>query len=496
MSACMRMVVMIVLMAPASAWAHALGGRYDLPLPLGFYLTGSALAVALSFVGVAALLRPSATPSRSGWRCDLTAYRPIRFLVSPPAANLAGALGLAMLGLMLVAAYVGSSRPAENPAVTIAWILFWVGGAYLSVATGDGWWRALDPWRFGFRLWQRLAARRGVTAHRGNPAQEFGRWPAAVLLAAVFWLELVYPDAAKPATLGTLIVAYSLLAWATMARYGPDEWRRRCDPFAALFGELARLAPLALRSRGSRMRPSLTLRPPGQGITEGPPASPSTTAIILVLLAAVSFDGLTATPQWAAAWRALADVDSVSAALRGAEILGLSGYAIVSTVAFAVALAAFAGAYIAACAGAAAIARAVSRDDSVTTARLVAVFAPTLLPIGAAYHLAHYFSYLLIQGQRILPQLSDPLGRGQDWVGMADHGIAIDIVSPATVWYVAVGAIVGGHVAAVYAAHRQALRRLDGLRTVALSQLPLVTLMIGYTVFSLWLFAQPTVEAG
>lgn len=60
----------------------------------------------------------------------------------------------------------------------------------------------------------------------------------------------------------------------------------------------------------------------------------------------------------------------------------------------------------------------------------------------------------------------------------------------------AVAAIVVGHVGAVYAAHRQAMRSLGPPRVVALSQLPLVALMIAYTVFSLWLFAQPTVEVG
>ena len=57
------------------------------------------------------------------------------------------------------------------------------------------------------------------------------------------------------------------------------------------------------------------------------------------------------------------------------------------------------------------------------------------------------------------------------------------------VWYLSVGAIVIGHIAAVVLAHRRALR--DSARRPILAGLPLVVLMIGYTVLSLWIIAQP-----
>ncbi|MFD2856706.1 hypothetical protein ACFSZS_20770 [Seohaeicola zhoushanensis] len=71
--------VLIAMMAllPVPATAHAFGARYDLPLPLGLYLSAAGLAVALSFGGV--LLYPQkalATPSRwisgfyRGWRAS------------------------------------------------------------------------------------------------------------------------------------------------------------------------------------------------------------------------------------------------------------------------------------------------------------------------------------------------------------------------------------------------------------------------------------------
>ncbi|MEX2575871.1 MAG: hypothetical protein WD382_04390 [Halofilum sp. (in: g-proteobacteria)] len=444
------------------------------------------MAVALSFIGAVALLRTTpdnrlrATDPRSAGSTHLLLPR---------------IFGLGLLAFIGAVAVAGSAHPADNPAITLTWVLLWVGGAYLSVLTGDAWWRAIDPWRAGFRLWERLAIRRSWPVHRAWPAAGMGRWPAVALLAGVFWLELVYPDAAQPRTLGVLLLAYSLVTWTGMALYGPRRWLWRGEAFGALFRELGRLAPIAFCPGGGNGGPKIALRSPMEGLATARSVSRSTTVLILLLLAAVSFDGLTATPQWAAAWRALTGMATVSAALGGIEALGLSGYAVASTIVFAATVIVFAGLYAVACAAAARLAHPGDGHDT-SAGRFIDLFAPSLLPIGVGYHLAHYFSYLLIQGQRLVPQLSDPFGTGADWLGTADYAVNIGIVSPATVWYVAVGAVVGGHVVAVYAAHRLALRYLRDRRAAALSQLPLIALMIGYTIFSLWLFAQPTTELG
>jgi hypothetical protein len=49
--------------------------------------------------------------------------------------------------------------------------------------------------------------------------------------------------------------------------------------------------------------------------------------------------------------------------------------------------------------------------------------------------------------------------------------------------------IVWGHVAAVFAAHRLAVRGAPRARAL-LAQAPLVVLMVGYTVAGLWVLAQ------
>ncbi len=121
-------------------------------------------------------------------------------------------------------------------------------------------------------------------------------------------------------------------------------------------------------------------------------------------------------------------------------------------------------------------------------------FVLSLVPIAIAYHLAHYLSYLLIQGQAIIPLASDPLGFGWNLLGTADRAPDIGIVDAGFVWNTCVIAIVGGHIAAVLVAHVTALRVFGDARAATRSQYPLVALMVGYTMLSLWVLSQPIVE--
>ena len=111
-----------------------------------------------------------------------------------------------------------------------------------------------------------------------------------------------------------------------------------------------------------------------------------------------------------------------------------------------------------------------------------------------AYHLAHYLSLLITQGQFIIPLLSDPFGVGWDLWATAAYKVKFGIVSASFVWYAAVTAIVLGHVFSVFLAHLVALELFGNKRQALLSQIPMVTLMVLYTMVSLWIFAQPIVE--
>jgi hypothetical protein len=129
----------------------------------------------------------------------------------------------------------------------------------------------------------------------------------------------------------------------------------------------------------------------------------------------------------------------------------------------------------------------------VPAARVAGLFALTLVPIAIAYHLAHYLSFLAMAGQYVIPLASDPLGLGWDLFGTRNYFARIGLVDARAVWYVSVGAIVIGHVVAVYIAHRTALEAFSDPRAALRSQLPMVALMVCYTMASLWIISQPIV---
>jgi hypothetical protein len=120
-------------------------------------------------------------------------------------------------------------------------------------------------------------------------------------------------------------------------------------------------------------------------------------------------------------------------------------------------------------------------------------FIPALVPIAAAYNLAHNFSSLLIQGQNAIALISDPLGRHWDLLATAALYPDMGLINARWTWYVAIGAIVTGHVISVWLAHRVALRNYATPRTAVIASIPLTALMVAYTAISLSVIAEPMV---
>jgi len=123
------------------------------------------------------------------------------------------------------------------------------------------------------------------------------------------------------------------------------------------------------------------------------------------------------------------------------------------------------------------------------TRREAATYAPTLIPIAAVYFAAHYFAYLLIAGQATLGVIVDPFGHSWNPGGLGEYAIWRGIAPAALIWWIEIVLIVGGHVSAVFAAHRQALRGTTPSRALRAGA-PLVGLMVLYTVAGLWVLAQ------
>ena len=113
----------------------------------------------------------------------------------------------------------------------------------------------------------------------------------------------------------------------------------------------------------------------------------------------------------------------------------------------------------------------------------------TLVPIAAAYVVAHYFSLVAYNGQDLWRLASDPLGDGSDLFGGADAGIDYSVVSATAIWYVQVAALVTGHVLALVLAHDRALALYEDPKQATRSQVVMLVLMVCFTCLGLWLLS-------
>jgi nitrate reductase NapE component len=214
------------------------------------------------------------------------------------------------------------------------------------------------------------------------------------------------------------------------------------------------------------------LRPWTVGLREVSGAGWSDAAFIVLALAGVSYDGMSETAFGAALLGALLPpVETV---------MGITGgtFLLVDTLAFAVVAAAFLAAF-----GLVVwFTHRLVDPDRRASRTTVGTYAATLLPIAAGYLIAHYLT-LVIQGAVWLPSLiADP---------MVTLSPELDWIPIGFIWYLSVASIVAGHVVGIVLAHRLALR--DSPSRPVLAGLPMVALMIGYTVLSLWIIAQPIV---
>lgn len=379
-------------------------------------------------------------------------------------------LSVVLFALVWAAALLGDTDPFDNLAPTWVYVVFWLGLPALSVLLGNVW-RALSPWRaladaFVW-IWERA---RGEARPLAAYPDGLGRWPAAAALLAFVALELAYSDPASPRALAFAIALYTYVTLFGMAAFGRDLWEERGEGFAVLFGLVARIAPLHVSGGRIHVRPPLT------GLAGAEPL-PGSVAFLAVMLGSVLFDGYSRTSTWQdllARVEAPYIVDRPGLGELLVTLVSLGGLLGCTLL---VALA-----YLAACWGA--------RWTVGAPRSLVADFLHSLVPIAFAYLVAHYFSLFVIQGQFAVPLLSDPLGRGWDLLGTADVVPDLTVIGPNDTWYVQVAALVVGHVAGLSIAHDRAVTIFRERRDATVSQLPLLALMVLYTVGGLWVLSR------
>ncbi len=441
-----------------TVFAHGLVQRSQLPIPEWLFAWAAAAVLCVSFVALAALW-PKPRLEHPGWR-------PLpggRALGSRAVEVVGGALGVAILALVLVTGYAGPATPLDNFAPTFIFIIFWVGLVFASLLFGDVF-RLFNPWRAIGRMLFRDRRRRPYP-------ERLGHWPAAIGLLAFTWIELASGWGEHPQTLATAVVGYSVLTLAAMAIYGAEPWARRGEAFSVYFNLFSRLSVFETRDRVVGVRPLLAGLPrlePGAG----------TVALVVVMIGTVTFDGLSQGPVWKDV--AVQLNDGLSSLGVGIETTPK----IVATIGLLIGVALVGGFYTLGIEGARSV------GGGFDSERLRRSFVHSLVPIAMVYVVAHYLTFLLFEGQSIFYLASDPLGKGWDLFGTASSAIDYGLLSQNAAWYIQVGFVVLGHVAALVLAHDRALVLYRDPKLAVRSQYWMLAIMVGFTSLALWLLAQ------
>ncbi len=470
---------LLVAGAPALVAAHGLSPVYESPLPLAVYLAGAAATVALSFVFVLARdMRAGPLPET-------------RIVAVPVVVRIVlRAIGLTGWVWIMVQGIAGGSSDAAV-ATLFLWVYGWVGIAALSAFVGPVW-EWLDPFTTIHDILAWILRQVGV--HGWVPGELpawVGVWPAVAGLTFFVWLELV--AIAGNATLTVVVAGYTLVTLAMMAQFGRDQWRARGETFAVWFRTLNRIAPagvvLATETAAGgadddeidpdAVDDAVVVRRPFASALLTAPWSVARITLVAVATGSILFDGLSQTVAFASVFGAPATLPKTLI------LLAFLGIIVIA---------------------------------ALTVARTVSpgAIGAGLLPISVGYLVAHYLTYLFIDGQRIVIAISDPLQRGDDLLGTAFYQVNTAVLPAGLVWTLQLAAVVGGHMLGAWSGHVTAARdveaqangreprdmrhrKVPGLRSLRdrnmrVREIPLALVMVALTTLTLWSLGQAIVQ--
>ena len=424
--------------------AHGIGGRTDLPVPLGLVITAAVVVLVVSF-GALAVMWPS--PRLQGGPPEprgrgVTA--PVR-----PVLSVLGVVGLIMVVGQVVVPMTGATNDVTRPSVApvLVWVIFWLVVPFAGALVGNLY-TDLNPWR-AIARWSELGPN-----ERPEIQHRLGVWPATIVFGAFVWLELIYWDSGDPVALGVAAIVYTMFLVIVMAVVGRETGLAVFDAFTPYNRLISAISPLGRNEQGEIfwrgwMR-SLPVVPEWPGLW----------VFVVAMIATVSFDGASGT-QW---------FETITGGL-GRTTTGATFLLIATVNLLALAYYGVAG-FAARMAG-----------EGWTASRVAQRFAHTLVPIALAYAVAHYFTLIIFEGQQLVAAISDPFGIGWNLFGTADWRVNFFITTSAPIWWTQVAFILGGHILGVVLAHDRSLH--DFGQNAVKSQYAMLILMIALTSLGL-----------
>ena len=497
-----------------TATPHAMGG-----VPTWLAMCGLILIIFTSHYFIAT--RNPNRPFVSPWRFNLLGFAPLKRLVKRPAFPLTlQFVSLLLFLLVLTAGLFGNSKHNIGPVLTWTWwwalLIFFVlgfGKAFCSICP----WEALSSLITSLSLRSRV---KKIGYEKPWPRWARNIYPATLFFVLLTWFELgnnVTHSASMTATLGLLMATTAVLTAIIFER------RAFCR-YACLVGRVSGLyslfSPMELRPiskdtctdctskacfRGTEEQTgcptmlfpgnlkentyctlctecvracphdniAINLRPLATDLFNKIRFQWDEATLAVVLLALTSFHGLTMTPFWNT-WNNQIRVAAGVGPITSFSLL--MGLMLIAPI-----LLFWLGARTA---------QKLTRDPAVGTGKIFKAFAYSVVPVALFYHLAHNSMHFFLEAPKLIPLLSDPFGWGWDLFGTAQVTYG-PLLTLGTLWYFQVGLIVIGHVYGVMIADRVARTLFRDSGTALRSLIPLLSIMVLFSAYSIWLIAQP-----
>jgi hypothetical protein len=466
---------------PTVSSAHSFGTPFVLPIPFWIYVYGCAATLIVTFAVLGIFASgpvSSASARRLEFNVNTLTYAAGRWVFWVLRAGAAGCLILTVL-----AGLIGGADEGNYIGMVLFWVVFLLGFTYLTLILGDLY-AYINPWKLFVEWLDKIGVNFSIS--RLPYPESFGYWPAFLFYLALIWIELfVKPD---PSSLSILLIIYSATTFIGVTLFGKAIWFSRADFFSVFFNLVGKLAPLEYVDGRGDLPQKVRFRLPFAGALNERPAHISLVLFVLFMLSSTVYDGIYDTQLWTAFfWRSAlwllqpiwgADLGKAQGMLVGAFRV----YRKVGLLAFPFL---YLGFYILALWGAKVLTRA-----TIPLRTLAFDFCYSLLPIAVAYHFTHYYTFLIVEIGNLPSMLTDPFGLGWNLFGLQEN-----LQSPAlkmgVIWHTQVFVILLGHLVGVVLAHNVAARTFPTRRQIVVSQLPLLLLMVVYTLIGLWILTLP-----
>lgn len=478
-----RRWILFACCAPTLSGAHSFGAVYVLPVPFWMYVYSCVATLLITFSLLGFLV--TAPPAPMG-RSEQSSKRLRRAVVlSPLVLSLLRAGAAGCLVLSVFAGLFGSANPDRNIGMTLFWVMFLLGFAYVTLFTGDLY-ALINPWRTAAEALGRLGC--DLTTRRVRWPRWVGYWPAVVFYVAVVGIELFEKPA--PRSTAIILLAYSAFTLVGCFAFGATLWFRRADFFSIYFQLIGKLAPVTYRRvPGSSARWHAHPRSPFAHLPRQAPAHIALVLFVLFMLSSTTYDAILDTVLWIGLfWRnALRLFEPLwGGDLARAQTLLMDWYLLYRKAGLLLFPFLYLGLYLLVLY----LAKLLTRS-AVPLHALMLKFCYSLLPIAVAYHFTHYFTFLWVQVKALPRLLSDPLGLGWTLLPL-DGGAPLEpsTMEMGVVWHTQVVVLLAGHMASIYLAHVTAMRTFSNRRPV-ISQLPTLVLMVAYTIVGLWIMSLP-----